>query len=140
MGHLRQQQLFCHLLLASSPPIWSCSRWGLPSNPVTRITGELLPHLFTLTERKPARRFSFLWHFPWGRPHWVLPSTVPDGARTFLRRKFLPPAIIYSTAANVILFLLSQYVKNTTSGEGKCRFGTLNIIELNLWWLQYQNH
>jgi len=26
----------------------------------------------------------FLWHFPWGRPHWVLPSTLPCGARTFL--------------------------------------------------------
>lgn len=26
----------------------------------------------------------FLWHFPWGRPHWVLPSVLPYGARTFL--------------------------------------------------------
>ena len=26
----------------------------------------------------------FLWHFPWGCPHWVLPSTLPYGARTFL--------------------------------------------------------
>src|SRR5574340_86319 len=24
-------------------PIWPCSRWGLPSCPVTRDTGELLP-------------------------------------------------------------------------------------------------
>src|SRR3989475_12438201 len=28
----------------------------------------------------------FLWHFPWGRPHWELPSALPFGVRTFLRR------------------------------------------------------
>ena len=32
-------------------PIWSCSGWGLPSYPITRDTGELLPRLFTLTHR-----------------------------------------------------------------------------------------
>ena len=32
------------------------------------------------------RRFAFLWHYPRGRPHWELPSTLPCGARTFLRR------------------------------------------------------
>ena len=26
----------------------------------------------------------FLLHYPWGRPHWVLSSTLPYGARTFL--------------------------------------------------------
>src|SRR5438105_4268705 len=37
------------------PLIWSCSRWGLPSQPVTRllvgsyIKGPKSPHLFTLT-------------------------------------------------------------------------------------------
>ena len=34
---------------AYRPPIWPCSGWGLPNLPVTRKTGELLPHLFTLT-------------------------------------------------------------------------------------------
>ena len=40
------------------PLIWSCSRWGLPSRPVTRplvgsyIKGLTPPHLFTLTSRK----------------------------------------------------------------------------------------
>jgi len=28
----------------------------------------------------------FLWHFPSGRPAWVLPSALPCGARTFLSR------------------------------------------------------
>ena len=31
------------------PSIWSCTGWGLPSFPVTREAGALLPHLFTLT-------------------------------------------------------------------------------------------
>jgi len=26
----------------------------------------------------------FLWHFPWGRPHFALRSTLPCGVRTFL--------------------------------------------------------
>src|SRR5437764_5691825 len=30
-------------------PIWSCSRWGLPSRDRYRPRGALLPHLFTLT-------------------------------------------------------------------------------------------
>ncbi len=38
----------------------------------------------------------FLWHFPWGRPHWVLPSTLLYGARTFLVRTFRtrPPGLL----------------------------------------------
>ena len=73
-------------------PIWSCSEWGLPSPGVTIGTGALLPHRFTLT--KHGARWSsvpcmglavcFLWHFPWGRPHWTLSSTLLCGARTFL--------------------------------------------------------
>jgi hypothetical protein len=36
-------------------PIWSCSRWGLPSRFRYRKRGALLPHLFTLTGRpEPA--------------------------------------------------------------------------------------
>jgi len=72
-----------------NPPIWSCSGWGLPDELVTQPTGELLPHHFTLTTL--TRGGMFLWHFPWGHPHWVLPSTLPSGVRTFLRQKrFLP--------------------------------------------------
>src|SRR5664279_3342810 len=32
-----------------SPPIWSCSRWGLPCRRHHCRRGELLPRLFTLT-------------------------------------------------------------------------------------------
>jgi len=34
----------------------------------------------------PLRRGGiFLWHYPWSRLHWELPSILPCGARTFLR-------------------------------------------------------
>jgi hypothetical protein len=51
---------------------------------VTRAAGELLPHRFTLTGPRGGPAVCFLWHCPWGRPPWVLPSTLPCGARTFL--------------------------------------------------------
>ena len=44
--------------------------------------GALLPHLFTLTNVKPA--VYFLWHFPWARAPQVLPGALSEGARTFL--------------------------------------------------------
>src|SRR5579872_7291283 len=54
-----------------SPPIWSCSVWGLPCPPVsppgrcalTLIPDDPGPHLFTLTApdrpKAPARRYIF---------------------------------------------------------------------------------
>jgi hypothetical protein len=55
--------------------------------PVTRSAGGLLHHRFTLTVH-PAGAGStavcFLWHCPAGHPGWVLPTTLPCGARTFL--------------------------------------------------------
>ncbi len=42
----------------------------------------LLPHDCTLTGL--AAGGMFLWHCPWGCPHWALPSALPYGARTFL--------------------------------------------------------
>jgi len=66
-------------------PARPCSRWGLPSRPVTRDAGGLLHHRFTLAcgPEDPSAVCSLL-HFPSGRPAWVLPSTVPCGVRTFL--------------------------------------------------------
>jgi len=32
-----------------------------------------------------SRGGMFLWHFPWSHLRWALPSTLPCGARTFLR-------------------------------------------------------
>ena len=69
---------------AASPLLFGISPGGVYlAAAVAGSTGELLPHLFTLTAGKPAAVY-FLWHFPWGRPHWELPSTLPCGARTFL--------------------------------------------------------
>src|SRR5262249_32033074 len=61
----------------SCPHIWSCSRWGLPSQPVTRllvgsyIKGPKSPHLFTLTPLSPRMqsvglkgRYTFFCTFP----------------------------------------------------------------------------
>ena len=53
--------------------------------PVCRQTaGGLLPRRCTLTGRTKPTGGMFLWHYPWGRPRWELPSTLPFGARTFL--------------------------------------------------------
>lgn len=68
------------------PPIQSCSGWGLPSGQVTRP----LVRSYRTVAPLPVEGYKtffgglFLWHYPWGCPHWVLPSTLPYGARTFL--------------------------------------------------------
>src|SRR5882672_7596120 len=83
-----------------SSPIWSFSEWGLPSRRRHR------PRWCALTAPfHPCRVLSpaavyFLWHFPWDRSRWGLPSTLPCGARTFLRpRKRGPrPPVALRTA------------------------------------------
>ena len=47
-----------------SPPIWSCSRWGLPCIRHHWRTGELLPRHFNLTRRRSGRRYVFCGTFP----------------------------------------------------------------------------
>ena len=90
-----------------NPPIWSCSGWGLPDRPVTRSVGELLPHHFTLTPQ--TRGGMFLWHFPWGHPHWVLPSTLPSGVRTFLRqRNVTGDRLTHSVPIQVLLLSIAS--------------------------------
>ena len=42
-----------------SPPIWPCSRWGLPCTRHYWRAGELLPRLFNLTVRESGRRYVF---------------------------------------------------------------------------------
>ena len=67
-------------------PIWSCTGRGLPSRPVTRTAGELLPHRFTLTRtpRKGPLAVCSLLRFPSGFPGWPLASALLCGVRTFL--------------------------------------------------------
>ena len=62
------------------PPIWSCSGWGLPTPPVTRGCGELLPHLFTLarTRRRAGRwRSGFCGTFRGVTPPGRYPASCP---------------------------------------------------------------
>ena len=67
-------------------PIWSCTGRGLPSRPVTRTAGGLLPHRFTLarTPRKGPLAVCSLLRFPSGFPGWPLTSALLCGVRTFL--------------------------------------------------------
>ncbi len=68
-------------------PIWSCSAWGLPCRLDYSRRGALLPHLFTLTPRKP-RGGMFSVALTVGHPLGVAPrplaGTLPCGDRTFL--------------------------------------------------------
>ncbi len=70
-------------------PIWSCTGRGLPSRPVARTAGELLPHRFTLTRtpRKGPLAVCSLLRFPSGFPGWPLASALLCGVRTFLGRE-----------------------------------------------------
>jgi hypothetical protein len=47
-----------------NPPIWPCSRWGLPCVRHYWRTGELLPRHFNLTGRENGRRYDFCGTFP----------------------------------------------------------------------------
>ena len=84
---------------ASGGPPSSASLFGLAPGGVCQApdvatgTGELLPHRFTLTLKsfvKLSRAVCFLLHFPWGRPRSLLATTLPCGARTFLRGTMSP--------------------------------------------------
>ena len=68
---------------ASSPPTWPCSGRGLPGRTVASPPVGSYP---TVAPWPPRMRDGglFLWHSPWGRPRWALPSALPFGARTFL--------------------------------------------------------
>src|SRR3954468_18397792 len=86
-------------------PIWSCSVRGFACHPCYHGRGALLPHLFTLTRRRPSgsgeasplrglprrstrsvrrRAVCFLCHFPSSHPDRALPGALPCGVRTFL--------------------------------------------------------
>ena len=62
-------------------PIWSCSRWGLPCRPVTRLA---VRSYRTISPLPAEAGGIFLLHFPSTRAAQALPGIVPCGARTFL--------------------------------------------------------
>jgi hypothetical protein len=69
-----------------------CPTFGLAPGGVylaARVTpgaGALLPHRFTIAcaDRSPPSAVCSLLHCPSGRPDWLLASTLPNGAPTFL--------------------------------------------------------
>jgi hypothetical protein len=63
-------------------PIWSCSRWGLPSPPCHHGGGALLPHHFTLARVATSGLFSVALSFE--SPRLVVDQHLALGARTFL--------------------------------------------------------
>jgi hypothetical protein len=69
-------------------PIWSCSVWGLPCLRRYRLSGALLPHLFTLTLASCEAGAVFsLWHWP----SRGLDAAIPDVIRhTALRSSDFP--------------------------------------------------
>ncbi len=92
------------LAAVASLPIWSCSVWGLPCPMRYRISGALLPHLFTLTPARGeqalhgmlcslaraqvAEAVCFLLHWP----STGLDACIPDVIRhTALRSSDFPP-------------------------------------------------
>ena len=79
-------------------PLFGLAPGGVyKASPVTRRTGALLPHLFTLTWKglssmldNPWRAVCFLLHFPSRHRDSTLWSTLPCGVRTFLRACVFP--------------------------------------------------
>src|SRR3954466_13307447 len=94
--HLRRRLLgACSVLPgdgpgAHSPPIRTCSEWGLPSRPVTRplvrsyrtvsplpiLEMEFPPHARARSLATTTLGGLSLWHYPSRRRAWVLPSTL----------------------------------------------------------------
>jgi hypothetical protein len=104
-GHTREFHAGRASPTAGSPSSGIALLFGLApggvfrASPVTWAAGELLPHRFTLTARASERRFAFCGTGPWGRPPWLLASTLPCGARTFLPRASSAPATVQPSLA-----------------------------------------
>jgi hypothetical protein len=80
---------------------------------VTVTAGGLLHHRFTLARKGTKPSVGGLLSvatIPWGRPHWVLPSTLPYGVRTFLICANKRDHLIYSSQvvkiANLMIYLI----------------------------------
>ena len=70
--------------------VWSCSRWGLPSHDGHPPCWWSLAPPFHPDHRPEAVAVCFLWHFPASHLGWLLATTLPCGARTFLEEVALP--------------------------------------------------
>jgi len=65
------------------PPLLGLAPGGVyRSQPVARLL--VSSYLAISPLPRTSRGGMFLWHYPWGCPHWALPSTLLYGVRTFL--------------------------------------------------------
>jgi len=109
-----------------APPIWSCSRWGLPCRTCCHVRGALLPHPFTLTSK---RRFAFCGTFPGVTSAGRYPAPCSHGARTFLCPK--TAAIRSSDTAKLVV--LGGLVNSTQQGvENGGSFSIKDSIDIRL--------
>lgn len=90
---------------------------GSPRTPVVSYTA-FSPLPAAPGEEAPAGGL-FLWPYPSGYPAWVLPSTVPSGARTFLTPRPARSATAWPTWSNFILTYSPAPVKQKRGGGGR---------------------
>jgi len=84
-------------------------RMGFTRKEVTSFPRGLLHHGSTLTcAYKYAIGGTFLWHYPSARADWMLSSTLPYGARTFLS------CLYKETVQNTEAVLSSLYIESTS--------------------------
>jgi len=103
---------------APSPLYLILLRMGFARPTGRPAAGALLPHLFTLTGAPLTAQahprvtgipaVCFLLHFPWGRPHSLLASILPCGARTFLSPAFHGTAAIRPAPPFIISAVLNS--------------------------------
>ena len=101
-------------LLAPSIEMNSCSLFSLAPGGVyqaVRVAASPVRSYRTISPLpRRTRAVSFLWHFPWGHPHRVLPGTLPCGARTFLQREpRFPPAIAWTASTGYHTAITGDY-------------------------------
>src|SRR5438874_3791745 len=106
------------------------------------LTPPFHPYLTAPLRRSTLSGGSFLWHFPSGRPDWVLPSALLCGARTFLQRYLLrrrspvrlgplrvyPPNLIFLTWASKAR--LTSLSAPRLSSRGTCLISTRSSYRL----------
>ena len=112
---------------AACPPIWSCSRWGLPCRrrwPARcALTAPFHPYRYPQNRRRCRRRrrvqaVCFLWHFPWVHTPQALPGTLSCGARTFLRdaRRNVTAAAAQPTHGGSVCFAAGRFNRQDRNG------------------------
>lgn len=111
---------------AGVPPLFGLAPGGVCRAIV--VTGDAVRSYRTISPLPPrpgldlGLAVSFLWHFPWGYPRWVLPTTLPCGVRTFLpdRGSERPPSPL--RPSNNIVGLFVQRKERIRSSRNSAAF------------------